>query len=125
MAITRVLYVDDEADIREVATISLGLDPEFEVRSSASGPEALAVADGWQPDLILLDVMMPGMDGPTTLAKLREQPACSAIPVVFITARTQARERDRFLALGAAGVIAKPFDPMTLAATARKFLRKS
>jgi two-component system OmpR family response regulator len=125
MATTRILYVDDEADIREVATISLGLDPEFEVRASASGPEALAVADGWQPDLILLDVMMPGMDGPTTLAKLREHPACSAIPVVFITARTQSRERDRFLALGAAGVIAKPFDPMTLAMTARKFLRKS
>ena len=119
----RILYVDDEADIREIATLSLALDPEFEVRSCGSGAEALATVDGWQPDLILLDVMMPGMDGPTTLAKLREKPSGTAIPVVFITARTQARELDRFRALGAVGIIAKPYDSMQLAQTAKGFLQ--
>ena len=120
---TRILYVDDEPDIREIATLSLSLDPELEIRSCASGSEALTTVDDWRPDLILLDVMMPGMDGPTTLAKLRDNPSATAIPVVFITARTQARELDRFLALGAAGIIAKPFDPMKLAETAKGFLR--
>jgi CheY-like chemotaxis protein len=120
---TRILYVDDEPDIREIATLSLSLDPELEIRSCASGPEALTTVDDWRPDPILLDVMMPGMNGPTTLAKLRDNPAATAIPVVFITARTQARELDRFLALGAAGIIAKPFDPMKLAETAKAFLQ--
>jgi two-component system OmpR family response regulator len=119
----RILYVDDEADIREVATLALALDPELEVRGCASGAEALAAVDGWRPDLILLDVMMPDMDGPTTLTKLRSNPAAHAIPVVFITARTQARERERFLALGAVGIIAKPFDAMQLAQTAKGFLQ--
>jgi two-component system OmpR family response regulator len=120
----RVVYVDDEADIREVAALSLGLDPELEVRTCASGADLIAVAASWQPDLILLDVMMPGMDGPTTLAGLRKNPALAAIPVVFITARTQSREVERFTAMGAAGVITKPFDPMTLASTAKGFLNK-
>jgi CheY-like chemotaxis protein len=117
----RILYVDDEADIREVAAIALELDPDFEVRTCASGPEALEVAPVWRPGLILLDVMMPGMDGPTTLARLRARPETAATPVVFITARTQAQEIERFLGLGAVGVIAKPFDPMTLAAQTRAF----
>jgi CheY-like chemotaxis protein len=121
--VARILYVDDEADIREIATLSLALDPELEIRSCASGAEALAAVDGWRPDLILLDVMMPGMDGPTTLAKLKENPTSTAIPVVFITARTQARERERFLALGAVGIIAKPFDSMQLAQTAKGCLQ--
>jgi CheY-like chemotaxis protein len=119
----RVIYVDDESDIRDVAALSLGLDPDLEVRTCASGTELIEIAATWRPDLILLDVMMPGMDGPTTLAGLRRNPALAAIPVVFITARTQAREVERFTALGAAGVITKPFDPMTLAKTARDFLQ--
>lgn len=119
---TRILYVDDEADIREVATMSLELDPDFEVRACASGIEALPVAAAWQPRLILLDVMMPLMDGPTTFAKLKEQPETADIPVVFITARTQAQELSHFETLGAKGVIAKPFDPMALAATVREYL---
>jgi CheY-like chemotaxis protein len=94
--VTRILYIDDEADIREVAQMSLELDPEFEVRSCASGPDGIAEAAGWRPTLILLDVMMPGMDGPTTLARLREQPETANIPVVLITARTQAREAEGF-----------------------------
>ena len=118
----RVLYVDDEADIREVAAMSLELDPEFEVRICGSGSEALAVAAEWEPNLILLDVMMPGMDGPTTFGHLRENPVTSSIPVVFITARTQAQEVEGFKALGAQGVIAKPFDPMSLAPTVRQYL---
>lgn len=118
----RVLYVDDEADIREVAAMSLALDPALDVRTSASGQEALAATAAWQPHLILLDVMMPGMDGPETLAELKADEQTAAIPVLFITARTQTYEVERFLSLGAVGVIAKPFDPMELAAQARRYL---
>lgn len=118
----RVLYVDDEADIREVATMSLGLDPALEVQDCSSGQQALGVAALWQPHLILLDVMMPEMDGPQTLAQLRTAEQTRGIPVVFITARTQAYEIERFLSLGAIGVIAKPFDPMALAAQTRRYL---
>jgi CheY-like chemotaxis protein len=119
---TRILYVDDEADIREIAQMSIELDSGLEVRTCASGPEALTEAAEWRPDLILLDVMMPGMDGPTVFARLGEQGDTSAIPVVFITARTQAKEVATFRELGARGVIAKPFDPMTLAERVREFL---
>ncbi|MFN6935158.1 MAG: response regulator [Tsuneonella sp.] len=118
----RILYVDDEADIREVAQLSLELDPDLEVRSCASGAEGLGVAIEWHPHLILLDVMMPGMDGPTTFTRLREQSETADIPVVFITARTQAHEVERFYELGAWGVLAKPFDPMTLADQVRALL---
>ena len=119
---TRILYVDDEPDIREVASMSLELDPGFEIQTAASGAEALIAANDWKPDLILLDVMMPMMDGPTTFAHLREQAATADIPVVFITARTQAQEVEGFKALGARGVIAKPFDPMSLASKVREYL---
>ena len=118
----RILYVDDEADIREVAAMAIGLDPALEVRTCASGAEALGVAAAWQPDLILLDVMMPQMDGPTTLARLRQQEETKAIPVVFITARTQAAEVETYRSLGARGFIAKPFDPMALSATVKDYL---
>lgn len=122
MTTFRVLYVDDEADIREVAVMSLALDPALDVQNCASGQEALTVAAAWQPHLILLDVMMPEMDGPETLARLRASEQTRGIPVVFITARTQAYEIERFLSFGAIGVIAKPFDPMELAAQARRYL---
>ncbi len=118
----RILYVDDEADIREIVQLSLELDPDLEVRSCASGEEGLELAAAWRPNLILLDVMMPGMDGPTTFARLREQPETAGIPVVFITARTQMQEVQRFRELGARGVLAKPFDPMTLADQVRALL---
>lgn len=118
----RILYVDDEDDIRDVAEMSLELDPEFEIRTCESGAEALTAAAEWKPHLILLDVMMPAMDGPTTLARLREQPETAAIPIVFITARTQAQEIEAFKRLGAEGVIAKPFDPMSLAPAVRRYL---
>ena len=118
----RILYVDDEADIREVAELALTLDPSFEVRTCASGEEAIAVAPEWRPDLILLDVMMPGMDGPTTFGQLRAVPEIAETTIVFITARTQASEVETFKGLGAAGVIAKPFDPMELAQMVRAYL---
>ena len=81
---------------------------------ASSGPMALEVAEREQPDVVLLDVMMPGMDGPTTLRRLREQASTAAIPVVFVTAKVQHHEVQRYLDLGAVGVIAKPFDPMKL-----------
>ncbi len=118
----KILYVDDEPDIREVAQMSLELDDGLEVRACGSGREALPAAAEWRPDLILLDVMMPEMDGPATLEALRSDPATSAIPVVFITARSQAAEVEALLRSGALGVIPKPFDPMTLAASVRGFL---
>jgi CheY-like chemotaxis protein len=116
------LSVDDEPDIREIIDLALGLDPLFVVRECPSGREALRDAVEWRPDLILLDVMMPIMDGVTTLAQLRAERRTAMIPVVFMTARAQTHERERFMSLGAAGVIAKPFDPMQLPALVRKCL---
>jgi two-component system OmpR family response regulator len=118
----RILHVDDEPDIREVVEFSLALDPAFSVKSCASGGDALATVADWRPDLILCDVMMPVMDGPATLARLRQSPDTARIPVVFMTARAQAREMEHFKSLGASGVIAKPFDPMTLAIFVRRQL---
>jgi len=123
MTIIRILHVDDEPDIREVVELSLALNPDFEVRSCGSGTEAVAIAAEWSPFIILLDVMMPGMDGPTTLAQLRGNPRTADIPVLFMTARAQAREVERFISLGAQGVISKPFDPMTLAFQVRGHLQ--
>ena len=125
MSALRVLHVDDEPDIRELVEISLGLDPDLSVKSCSSGADALDAAADWSPDLILIDVMMPVMDGPQTLGHLREHSATAKIPVVFMTARAQARELAHFLSLGAAGVIPKPFDPMTLAGAVRQYVRPS
>ena len=121
----RILLVDDEPDIRAVVDVSLGLDPEFRTRACASGADALVMAAEWSPSLILLDVMMPLMDGPTTLAKLRKNPRTAHIPVVFLTARTQTDEIEEYISLGAQGVLSKPFDPMTLAASVRSYLPAS
>lgn len=118
----RILYIDDEADIREIAQMALELDPLFAVRTCASGREGIAAARDWAPALILLDVMMPELYGPAVLGLLRDDPATSKIPIVFITARTQSQEAAQLEALGARGVIAKPFDPMTLAGQVRDFL---
>jgi two-component system OmpR family response regulator len=121
MTTIRLLHVDDEPDIREIVEISLMRDPIFETRSCDSGVEGIAVAAEWLPNLILLDVMMPAMDGPATLTRLRDNPRTAAIPVIFMTARAQTREFDRFRSLGAVGVIAKPFDPLTLARSIRAY----
>jgi CheY-like chemotaxis protein len=118
----RILVVDDEPDIREVVDVSLGLDREFTIRACASGADALVMAAEWSPTLILLDVMMPLMDGPATLANLRKNPRTAQIPVVFLTARTQTDEIEQYISLGAQGVLSKPFNPMTLAASVRSYL---
>src|SRR5665213_1105151 len=123
MSALKVLHVDDEPDIRELVEISLGLDPELTVKSCSSGADALAAAAAWAPYLILIDVMMPVMDGPQTLGHLREYEATAKIPVVFMTARAQARELAHFLSLGAAGVIPKPFDPMMLAGMVKQYVQ--
>ena len=124
MSALKLMYVDDEPDIREIAEFSLQLDPEIEVRAHASGAAALAAlaAEPWRPDVILLDVMMPDMDGPTTLDRVREIAGLEATPAIFITARAQPQERAAFLARGAVGVITKPFDPMTLASDIRSIM---
>ncbi len=121
----KIMYVDDEDDIREIAVLTLEFDPDFSVKSCASGSEAVAIAADWLPDLILLDVMMPGMDGPETLECLKQAPETASIPVIFTTARTQPEDIDRFMSLGAAGVISKPFDPLSLAEQARDLLAQS
>ena len=119
----KVLHVDDEPHIREVAAFALELDPDLEVRSAASGREALALlGESFAPDVILLDVMMPELDGPGTLEQLRRLPDLADTPVIFMTARAQSHELDRFLKLGAIAVIVKPFDPMALARQVRDHL---
>lgn len=115
----QVLYVDDEPDIREIVLMGLQLDPEMEVRACASGQEALEVARQWRPDVILLDVMMPGMDGPMTLDALRATAETASLPVIYITARARARELAVPTDAGVIGIITKPFDPITLAGEIR------
>jgi CheY-like chemotaxis protein len=110
----RILLVDDEDDIREVAQLSLEMTREWEVVCAASGREALAIAAADPPDAILVDVMMPEMDGPTLVHRLRSEPAVSDVPVVLLTAKVQGADRNRFAELGIAGVMAKPFDPLRL-----------
>ena len=110
----RVLYVEDDGDIRTIASMALEVVGGLTLQACASGAEALAAAEAFEPQLLLLDVMMPGMDGPTTLARLRERPALRHVPVIFMTAKVQASEVEQYKVLGALGVITKPFDPMAL-----------
>jgi len=113
--IRKVLLVDDEPDIRRVGELSLRGVAGWQVVLADSGAAAVTLARAEKPDVILLDVMMPDLDGPATLARLRADAETRHIPVVFLTAKTQRREVDHYRALGAVGVLAKPFDPMTLA----------
>ncbi len=113
-ALKRILMVDDDADIRTIAHLSLTAVGGFTVELCGSGPEAIQKAGAFAPDLILLDVMMPGMDGPTTLNGLRQIPSLAQTPVVFMTAKVQPQEIAQLVACGAMDVLAKPFDPMTL-----------
>jgi CheY-like chemotaxis protein len=110
-----ILIIDDESDIREVAQISLEMMGDWQVLTSESGQDGLEKAKLSQPDAILLDVMLPDMDGPTTLQNLQADPSTSHIPVVFLTAKIQTSDRNRFAKLGVVAVIAKPFDPINLA----------
>jgi CheY-like chemotaxis protein len=116
----RILYVEDQPDIRLVAKMALEVVGGFTVLACASGQEALNCAPDARADLLLLDVMMPGMDGPSTLQALRELPATAHTPVVFMTAKVQAAEVALYKALGALEVISKPFDPMKLSEQLRQ-----
>jgi two-component system OmpR family response regulator len=110
-----LLYVDDEPDIRQIVQMALGLAPGLTIHTADSGDQALASLGAVNPDLVLLDVMMPGLDGPGTLLRMRAEPGLARIPVIFMTAKAMPQEVARFRELGAAGVIGKPFDPMKLA----------
>jgi CheY-like chemotaxis protein len=114
-ALPRILYVEDEPDIQTVARMALEMVGGFEVKICSSGEEAVGEAEDFAPDMILLDVMMPGMDGPSTLEALRKKPSLADTPVAFMTAKVQPAEVAHYKSLGARDVIAKPFDPMTLA----------
>jgi CheY-like chemotaxis protein len=110
-----ILIIDDENDIREVGQLALEVGSDWRVLAAASGAQGLDQARAERPDAILLDVMMPGMDGPTTLAHLRDDPATRDIPVVFLTAKVRTSDREWLTSLGATAVLAKPFDPVSLA----------
>ena len=110
----RILIIDDEDDIREVAAMSLETVAGWEVMVANSGAQGLIRAATYKPDAILLDVMMPGMDGPTTFRELQKNPVTAKIPVLFLTAKVQATDRRRFADLGIHAVLVKPFDPLTL-----------
>ena len=111
----RILFVEDDPDICEVAQLALETVGGFKIEACSSGQEAIARGQAFAPGLMLLDVMMPCMDGPTTLARLREIPDLASTPFIFMTAKVQPQEVAGFRALGALGVIPKPFDPMGLA----------
>lgn len=119
----KVLIIDDEADIRRVARLSLARIGGMDVLDAANGTEGTQKAAEEAPDAILLDVMMPGLDGPATLHALRADPRTASIPVVFLTAKAMPEEVARLLAMGVRGVLNKPFDPMTLPAQLRAALQ--
>jgi len=110
-----VLIIDDEDDIREVAALSLEATRDWRILTASSGREGIEVAAAEKPDAILMDVMMPGMDGPTTFKQLQLNPKTAGIPVVLLTAKVQGVDQRRFAGLGVAAVLFKPFDPMALA----------
>jgi len=118
----KILYVEDEPDIQAIAKVALETIGGFTVRICSSGREALETIGEFNPDCILLDVMMPGMDGPATLKALRQLPGFATTPIVFLTAKVQPQEVAAFKALGALDMISKPFNPLTLASTLRQIL---
>jgi CheY-like chemotaxis protein len=125
MSLLRILYVDDDRDIRAIAEMALALDAEITATIVASGAEALDLLERERlvPDVILLDVMMPDIDGPGVCAAVRRIGRLAAVPIIFMTARARAADIDQYLALGAIGVIVKPFDPMKLTGEIRALLR--
>lgn len=120
----KIMYVDDEADIRTIVEFALEDEEDFKLKICASGQEALDTIGNYRPDFVLLDVMMPGMDGPATLRRIRELPEFASLPVVFVTAKVQPHEVAYFKSIGAAEVIAKPFDPMLLAGQVRDICQR-
>lgn len=124
MKLQNILYVEDEPDIQAVAKLALEMVGGFMVKTCSSGEQALLEAEAFMPDMVLLDVMMPGMDGPSTLKALRERSLLAQVPVAFMTAKVQPPEVVHYKALGALDVITKLFDPMTLAAQVRAVREK-
>lgn len=118
----RVLVVDDDPLLREVAKAALEMVGGWSVLTAGSGLEAQEVASSEQPDALLLDIMMPGMDGPSTVLALQEDPATRDIPVVFLTAKLPGQGREDWAGSTVVGVISKPFDPMTLSAEVARLL---
>lgn len=118
----RALVVDDDDSIREVAEVALGLVGGWEVTTASSGSDGVERARELVPDVVLLDVMMPGMDGPTTLSHLRADPHTKDVPVILLTAKVRPGERRELDGLDVSGIIGKPFDPMTLAAEVSEML---
>ena len=112
--LNRILHVEDEPDIREIIRLVLRLIGRFEVQSCADGEQALLAAPRFQPDMILMDVMMPGMSGPETLARLRALAEPVDAPVIFMTAKSRMEDFGGLLALGAVDILSKPFDPLTV-----------
>jgi len=111
----RILIIDDDDDIREVAALTLEMVAGWNVVTANSGANGIRKAQEENPDAILLDVMMPGMDGPTTFQEMQKIPEVAKIPVILLTAKVQGADQKRFAALGVAAILFKPFDPLTLA----------
>jgi len=120
----RILIIDDEPDIRHIANLSLTRIGKFDVVAAGSGEEGLSISGQEEFDIILLDVMMPDMDGVTVYEKLKYIEINKNTPVVFMTARAQENEKNRYLSIGASGVIAKPFDPMVLPEQVKKIMQR-
>jgi DNA-binding response OmpR family regulator len=118
----KILIIDDDADIRSIARLSLSRLGGMEVIEAGSGAEGVRKAEDERPDVILLDMMMPTMDGLETLAALRSQAATATTPVIFLTAKAVGNQLERMTSLGAAGVLTKPFDPRTLSEDVRAFV---
>jgi len=125
MSKLRVLYCEDEPDIRAIAKAAMESLGGFTVKDCESGPEGIAAATDFDPDIIVLDVMMPGMTGLETLVSLRTIDGFAAKPIIFMTAKVQHDEVVQYLKLGAAGVIPKPFDVMTLSDEIRRYWRQA
>jgi two-component system, OmpR family, response regulator len=115
----KILYAEDEPDIQEVASLALETVGGFNIKICGTGKEAVDIASDFKPDLLLFDVMMPTMDGPTAFEEIRKIPGMESIPVIFMTAKVQPQEIANYKALGALDVIPKPFDPMSLADAVR------
>ncbi len=120
MQLEHIVLVEDDADIQEIAKLALSSIGNFSVKICSSGSEALQLLQDFKPQLILLDVMMPNMDGPTVLEKIKKNPSLADLPVIFMTAKVQPEEIKSYLQMGACGVISKPFNPLSLSETIQK-----